>query len=245
MLTRSEDGYHWTPPEDALLPSREGWDSGGVLTANVTEWEGLYYLFYTGVDPQFDVTHSRRYAGYGVSESPLGPWKRGAEPLLGPGGKGFDEDSADDVTVFYKDGKFRMYYKGSYPGLDGNHTEIGVAFSDSITGPYRRYEGNPIMPGHAFAIWPYAGGYLYLSGRKDTNEGTVYNDDPEWKDPRGRQSLFWSEDGLAFEPCCPFENRAPGIYAGSTTDLTKCWGVSVKTRNGSMGRYIARFDFRL
>lgn len=244
MLTTSNNGYHWGPLKDALLPSTNGWDCGGVLTANITVYGSTFYLFYTGVDKEFGISHSLRYVGYAISDSPCGPWERCSKPIFGPSGKGFDEDSADDVTMLYRDNKFWMYYKGMYPGLDGNKSKTGVAFADNITGPYIRYKNNPLITGHAFAIWPYKNGYLYLSGLKDTEEGTMYNDHPEWFDPRGTQSLFWSDDGLRFESCCPFENRAVGIYAGSTRDLTKCWGVSVKTINGHLGRYITRFDFQ-
>jgi len=244
MVTTSPDGYNWTPLCDALIPSDEGWDCAGVLTANVTVSKGLYYMFYTGVDQEFDESHSDRYVGIAYAERPDGPWRKYKDnPILGPSGQGFDMDSVDDVTVLEKDGTFCLYYKGMYPGLDGNHTKIGMAVSDQITGPYTRYEGNPLTVGHAFAIWPYKHGFLYLSGRKDTDEGTVYNDDPCWEDSRGTQSLFWSEDGLTFEPCCHFINRAPGIYVGSKDDITKCWGVSVKTNHGGLGRYLERFDF--
>lgn len=246
MYTTSKDGYSWEPLKDALLPSEKDWDSCGVLTANVLLYNRKYYMFYTGVDEGYDVTHEDRYVGIAVSDSPVGPWKRiPPEPVIGPSREGFDSNSADDVTVIPRDGKFWMYYKGMYPGQDGNFTEVGVAFADNIEGPYVRYGNNPLIVGHAFAIWPYKDGYLYLSGRKDTDEGRAYNDHPNWIDPVGTQSLFWTEDGIHFEACCPFENRAPGIFAGSETDITKCWGVSVKTRNKGMGRYVERFDFVL
>ncbi|QQO10110.1 family 43 glycosylhydrolase [Breznakiella homolactica] len=246
MYTTSPDGYRWEPLRDALLPSAKGWDSAGVLTANVLFYNNTYYMFYTGVDAGYDVSHTDRYVGIARADSPGGPWTRaGDTPVLGPSRTGFDADSADDVTVIPRDGKFWMYYKGMYPGLDGNYSEVGIAMADSITGPYTRYGHNPVMVGHAFAVWPYKDGYLYLSGRKDTNEGTVYNSSPDWHDPRGTQSLFWSGDGIHFEACCPFENRAPGIFVGSESDITKCWGVSVKTRNRDQGRYIERFDFIL
>ena len=63
------------------------------------------------------------------------------------------------------------------------------------------------------------------------------------------RSLFWSQDGINFEPCCEFPNIASGIFSsfihdGSQTDVTKFWGVAVNYREvEDMNRYIYRFDF--
>lgn len=244
IRTTSADGINWDDPVDALLPSEDGWDSGGVLTANVTLWQGKYHMFYTGVDREYTYSHFNRYCGIAVADTPNGPFVRyEGNPVIGPSGIGWDEDSADDVTVFEHNGMFRLYYKGSNPGYTSDDTQIGLAVSDSITGPYKRYEGNPINKGHAFAIWKYKHGFLFLSGLKDGAEGRIYGGD--WNDPKGTQSLYWSEDGVRFEPCCLLANRAAGIFQGNGQDITTCWGVTVKTKNREFGRYVERFDFVL
>ena len=128
---------------------------------------------------------------------------------------------------------------------DGDKTMLGLAWADTITGPYHRYEGNPVIRGHAFSVWPYQDGLCLLSGLKHREgEGRIYGDD--WNDPEGVQYLYYSDDGIHFEPCAPLPNRASGICipeGEDRKDITKYWGVSVATRDTHKKRYIERFDF--
>ena len=240
--TTSADGIRWSPAENALLPAADGFDAGGVLTANVMRMDDKYYMIYTGVDKDYGTKNQFRYIGLAAAISPNGPFERVMKtPLFGPSGSGWDFDSADDVTILKVGDKYRLYYKGSPKGCTSDQTLIGMAQSDLLTGPYTRYEGNPLIKGHAFAIWPYRNGFLYLSGLKDTDEGLIYGED--WDDPRGTQSLYFSEDGISFTAVCPCKNRAAGIYMGDGQDINTCWGVVVKTHDRHLKRYIARFNF--
>jgi predicted GH43/DUF377 family glycosyl hydrolase len=250
MYKTSPDGINWSGGRDALLPSKDGWDSSGVLTAFVVPYEKKYYLFYIGVDDNFDYfTNGKRGCGLAVSDSPDGPWERfGDKQILCPSDNGWDNEGCDDITVLYKDGKWLMYYKGNQKGsIEAVETLVGLAVSDCITGPYKKYEGNPLIKGHAFSIWPYRHGFLYLGGIDD---GDI-NPDPGndlgdyWKP--GRRSLFWSEDGISFESCCQFPNVSSGIFTslvhdGTQTGITKFWGLMVQTDKGMSDRYIYRFD---
>jgi len=247
MYKESEDGLYWSEGKDALLPSDVGWDNKGVLTPYVVPYNGKYYLFYMGVgDNYVSGKDMSRGSGVAVADSIDGPFIRfGDKPIIMPEKDSWDNDSCDDVTVLYKDNKWWMYYKGSTTGLSAEQTQVGLAFSNCITGPYVKYEGNPLIKGHAFAIWPYKHGFLFLSGLKDEDEGTMYEN---WHDTSGKQSLYWSEDGIHFERCCEFPNRAAGIYTsvicdGSQQDITKFWGLTVNTVNNHLGRFIERFDF--
>lgn len=242
MRTSSHDGIHWSPLTDALLPSEAGFDAGGVLTANVMLMDGRYYMIYTGVDKEFGTSNHFRYVGLAAADNPEGVFERVTQsPIIGPSGSGWDYDSADDVTILKISDVYRLYYKGHPAGAESDCTLVGMAESKSLLGPYERYKGNPLIKGHAFAIWPYQHGYLYLSGLKDTDEGRIYGGD--WNDPKGTQSLYWSEDGIAFTPVIPCQNRAAGIFPGDGKDINTCWGVVVKTRDRHLKRYIARFDF--
>lgn len=266
MCKTSKDGYNWSEGSDALLASSSGWDDGGVLTANILLWQGRYYLCYTGVSKQFSVfseinpicnlesaqtvEHAAliKYGvscGLAVADTPDGPWERLPQnPLAVPSGHGWDAHCADDITIIPRDDGFYMYYKGMYRGQDGNDSQVGYAFSKTLAGPYMRMCDEPLVRGHAFALWPYKQGWLYLGGVMDKQgEGRVYNDHPTWENYEGSQSLFWSQDGLHFVPCASIANRAAGIYVGDQSDLTKCWGVTVKTQDTYKGRYIERFDF--
>lgn len=244
MKTSSVDGIHWGPLQDSLLPADSGFSAGGVLTANVFVKEGKYYLIYTGVDQDFGKTNENRYVGIAWADHPDDMFVPiNSEPIIGPSGSGWDADSVDDVTILENSGEYWLYYKGGYPGCDLDRMKIGLAKSQQMLEGYVRYDGNPLIQGHAFAIWKYKDGFLLLTGLKDGEEGSIYKGN--WDDPVGKQSLFWSEDGIHFQPVAPCVNRAAGIYAGNGTDITTCWGVIVKTIDTHWKRYIERFDFVL
>lgn len=245
MCCTSKDGCHWEKGFDALLPGTEGqWDETGVLTANVIPHEGRYYMFYTGVNRHYDDPGYKRCCGLAVSDHPSLMFEKFMEqPVFSPGKEGsWDDSCCDDISAVYWNGQWRIYYKGHTAGTSADDTMLGVAFSDKLTGPYCRYEGNPLLRGHAFAIWPYRNGLLLLSGLKHDHIGKIYGGD--WHDPAGKQYLYYSEDGLHFEPCCEFANRAAGIYSpGSEADLTECFGIIVNTKNKHLERFLERVDF--
>lgn len=252
MCKTSPDGINWSEGKDALLPSKDGWDSCGVLTAFVVTHEDKFYLFYIGIDETYDdITNGKKGCGVAIADSPDGPWERFVDKqIIYPSEKGWDSDGCDDLTVLYKDGKWLMYYKGSRPGRRGVETNVGLATSDCITGPYTKYEGNPLIKGHAFSIWPYKYGFLYLGGIDDgkVNTGRFARHGKYWQS--GKRSLFWSEDGINFKECCQFPNVSSGIFTstihdGRQTDATKFWGLMVQTRDKAkpwLHRYIYRFD---
>lgn len=250
MCCTSSDGYAWSQPFDALLPSEsEAWDDSGVLTAYVIRHNGKFYLFYTGVDKRFASGEtSYRTCGVAVADSPDGMFKRfRSKPILLPGAAGSWEDEAnDDITILYWKEKWHAFFKGTtYACTNPDMTQLGVATSNNFEGPYEKYQGNPIIKGHAFAVWPYGDGLLMLTGLKHT-EGTIYGGD--WHDKIGIQYLYYSSDGINFEPCCEFPNRAAGIYYPDNDgthryDICDCWGVSVNTTDTDKKRFIERFDF--
>lgn len=242
----SADGINWSEGRSALEPSADGWDNGGVLTANVFYWQGMYYMWYIGVRRGYK--GEPRDCSLARAKTLDGPFERFSDsPFLlhGPEGSWYDNSLDDVSSVFFK-GKWLTYFKGvSYAKDDGDLSMLGLAFSDSPLGPYEFYDGNPIVRGHAFSIWPYKNGLLLLSGLKDKEgEGYIYRGD--WNDSRGHQYLYYSEDGISFTPCAEFENRASGIYIPEDSRkewIGNYWGVSVKSTNAHLGRYIERFDF--
>jgi hypothetical protein len=136
-----------------VLAPRPGYfDSGTCHNPSIYKVDGRYWLFYMGAAPgQFGT----KRIGYAVANSPWGPWERCTEPLLLPGEKGEWDDYITTNPAFLKDptGKYRLYYKSCNEyeylnvrinNISGNR-KYGVAFADSIKGPYRRYEKNPIV----------------------------------------------------------------------------------------------------
>lgn len=244
----SEDGYHWDRHFDALLPAENGWDSAGVLTANVIQDGNRFFMFYTGVGADYAAKETtRRCCGLAVSDNPDGIFNRISDaPVLMWGEEGsWNDESVDDVSAVYFRGKWMIYFKGtrfSEPAAD--KTRLGVAFADHIGGPYQFYENNPIILGHAFSIWPYKDGLCLLTGLKHKEgEGTIYGDD--WNNKKGVQYLYYSDDGLNFVPCSKFDNRATGMFVPDgdlKADIQNYWGVSVSTRDTHKKRYIERFN---
>lgn len=249
MCCTSKDGIHWEEGKDALLPAESGWDCAGVLTANVIHDKGRFYMFYTGEGTDFaEGKTTRRCCGLAAADTPDGPFERlGNEPVLQWEEEGsWDDEAVDDISAVFFQNRWLVYFKGSrLTEPDGDKTMLGLAWADTITGPYHRYEGNPVIRGHAFSIWPYKEGLCLLSGLKHREgEGRIYGDN--WNDPEGIQYLYYSEDGIHFEPCAPFPNRASGIFipeGEDQKDITKYWGVSVATADAHKKRYIERFDF--
>ena len=60
-------------------------------------------------------------------------------------------------------------------------------------------------------------------------------------------SLLPSKDGIHFEPCCEFPNRAAGIYVladiEEQKEISNYWGIGVKTHDTHKKRYLYRFGF--
>ena len=98
ILLSSTDALNWKFEQIALErnPS-DAWDNLSVLTAFMVPYQGVFYLFYTGVNTDFeDSNTSRRGIGYAVSNSPYGPWERPPDnQILHPGELG----SWDELCV--------------------------------------------------------------------------------------------------------------------------------------------------
>ncbi|MDR2916965.1 MAG: glycoside hydrolase family protein [Tannerella sp.] len=136
-----------------VLASRPGYfDSATCHNPSIYNVDGRYWLFYMGTA---DGKFGTKRIGYAVADSPWGPWERCDEPLLMPGNSGEWDDYITTNPAFLKhpNGEYWLYYKSCNEyeylnqrinGISGNR-KYGVAFADNITGPYRRYEKNPVV----------------------------------------------------------------------------------------------------
>jgi len=98
-------------------------------------------------------------------------------------GISFDTDAVVNPRhVFFK-GKWFMYYKGV---KRGQPTDNGVAIADSLAGPYRKYEGNPLLYGHGHFAWRYKHGIIMV------NFDAWYE--------KNYVRILWPQDGLHFVP---------------------------------------------
>ncbi len=155
---------------DIALEGRGGeyWDSWSVHNPSVYKVGNKFVLLYMGTDGSklgiskdefldqtqedqdrmhMELVASQR-VGMAISDSANGPWKRVSDgrPMVDVGG--LDEWDGVCTTnpgfVATPEGKYYLYYKGLDSAVIRNR-RYGVAISDNLEGPYKKYEGNPII----------------------------------------------------------------------------------------------------
>ncbi|MDW7691409.1 glycosyl hydrolase [Flammeovirgaceae bacterium SG7u.111] len=201
----SKDGITWDEQGLAVGRGEAGaYDDRSVFTPQVLVHEGKYILVYQTVKFPY-VNRVKNQVGMAISDSPRGPFKKLAEPILSPSDDGewlgeednrfyvkkqgsFDSHKVHDPTLVHFNDKFYLYYKGERMGehktFGGREIKWGVAISDKLEGPYVKSEYNPITnSGHELCVWKYDGGIAAL----------IITDGPE------RNTIQWSPDGVNFE----------------------------------------------
>jgi hypothetical protein len=183
----SDDGTRWKV-ETELLPGEPGsfddfWREG----LQVVAFEGKFWMFYAAnatddVKYGNDKRNGYRMNGIGllVADQPEGPWKRATDkPLFvrSEDPNAWDYDMTNNPYPVYFKGKWFIYYKSKNTQKGITRTLQGVAVADAITGPYVKYENNPICDGHGSFVWAWRGGITML--------------------PFGAKGkIHWSPDGL-------------------------------------------------
>jgi len=136
-----------------LAPRGEGhWDATTCHNPHIQYLDGQYCLFYMGNSN--GKTDTKRI-GLATSKSLYGPWTRPDKPLLEPGAPGAWDDHCTTNPAFVKhpNGQYWLYYKSwnsndyynsKDPLIRGNR-KYGLAVSDQLTGPYKRYSADPVI----------------------------------------------------------------------------------------------------
>jgi len=157
-LFTSTNLVDWTHRGE-VIGSQSDDDSFGCVNVDVLCHDGSVYIYYLGIGKN-DFESRKRNEGWNVrpddrsyltstimvaeSESPLGPFKK-RTPLLRAGPKGsWDHWKVLDPKVIKVDGQFRLYFKGFNTKFHLSR-KIGFATSSSPTGPFKKYEKNPIL----------------------------------------------------------------------------------------------------
>ena len=188
----SEDGIVWTELGEVLSRSEgDGWDNFGVITPYVVPERNGFYLFYTsshkseGENWEVRGEKNKRNIGVAFSEKPYLPFARiSSSPLLSPSESGWDSYLVDDTHIMKSGGKYYLYYKGGDKEVTPSTTRWGLAVSDTVCGPYKKYEDNPVTDsGHTVCIIRYGRGLIALFD----NAGPC------------RHSIGYSENGICFE----------------------------------------------
>ncbi|ALI97851.1 glycoside hydrolase family protein [Rufibacter tibetensis] len=226
-----------------LAPRGEGfWDGTTCHNPHIKFVDGRYCLFYMGNSN--GKTDTKRI-GLATADSLYGPWKRPDKPLLEAGKTGAWDDHCTTNPAFleHSSGKYWLYYKSwntheyenyTDPKIRGNR-KYGLAISNALEGPYKRYKGNPILDyssrgnniqaedGH---VWYEGGKYkmlmrdmgifnhqygLYVESKNGINWGepkvAYYNTDHYFSQPPAPKHL--SKYGRFERPQLLFQNGRP------------------------------------
>ncbi len=160
----SKDGNHWDEQGIAVGRGEPGqYDDRSVFTPEVMAHKGKYYLVYQTIKAPY-LNRTKNEVGMAIADSPRGPWKKLAKPILKPTDNGewlgednrflaknqgdFDSHKVHDPTLMFYNNQFYLYYKGERYGekttAGGREIRWGVAIADKPEGPYIKSEFNPI-----------------------------------------------------------------------------------------------------
>lgn len=160
-------------------------------------------------------------------------------------GDPFDSHRVDDASVILRGGEYWMYYKGRAWTATVCETQIGLAIATSPTGPWRRYEANPVIEvGHEIMVWPHGPGVAeYGHFCTPSSEGGY---------SRARAGeVFYAEDGRSFTRAVAIDGellRNPGGFFPDCYNDPKSggggtWGISFVENRGR--EYLVRWDMDL
>jgi len=233
LYANSKDGKNWKAVDYVPLGPKGSCYDLAIEQANVLHHKGRFYLFSLGFTTNIRKYGLRRAGIFCLTaDKPEGPWRQVGDVLVAPSrdGRSFDTDKVVNPRhVFFK-GKWFMYYKGV---KKGEPTDNGVAIADSLTGPYRKYEGNPVLFGHGHFAWRYKHGIIMV------NFDAFYE--------KTYTRILWTEDGLHFVPLveskgtflfgslyCPCDPLCGKPVTDKPT--TKYWGLQSVYYRGKTGQ---------
>jgi len=248
VAVSDDEGHNWQELGEVLTTGKKGeWDSQAVFTPSVIEEKGVYYLYYTGVQPtpgnvagDFENNSVNDFTAIGVAKStnPAGPFVRSPNnPVLSVSSNKneFDSYRIDDAVLFKKENRFWLYYKGRKytDGKSGPaHTKMGVAFSDNPEGVFIKYKKNPVLAkSHEVFVWRQNSGVACLASISCTFEYAA-----DWLD--------FTTNPLAVQVERKNRPNAPGAFRPDLTNIPGenrlTWGISM-IHNGA-DCYLVRWE---
>ena len=128
-----------------IVGDKSGYDAGGVKDPALFYQDGVFYCYYSAFSDSDEAREDVRWVvACSTASDPQGPWtKRGIQipPSDIPGE--WDYWKAGDPALFHESGVYYLYYEIAYPQM--NEGAIGVATAPSPLGPWKKYEGNPLL----------------------------------------------------------------------------------------------------
>lgn len=190
------------------------WDYDNLHNPLIQEFDGRYYLYYTGNAGNGEWWDHRNHqrAGVAVADHPAGPWRRFDQPLLDVTPGSFDHLLTSSPTVARnRKGDYILIYKGVSAGKPpfGGNVRMGVAIGKHPAGPFRKL--NVTVFDHPTAKFPTDDNFIWF---QNDQFYAIVKDYGGHYSPLGKTSLvlFESLDGLKWELSryalvAPFELR--------------------------------------
>ncbi|SHH57293.1 glycoside hydrolase family protein [Clostridium grantii] len=191
----------------------DNWDSWSIHNPSVYKVQDKYIMLYMGSDgskigatldeigemtqeeykPYFHKLVESKRVGMAIADNLNGPWQRvGSEPMIKTGelGKWDSFCTSNPAFVISPEGKYRIYYKAwdydSATKFNGNR-KYGFAESDNLTGPYVKYENNPVIE------------YSYIEEKIQCEDASIWYENGMYKSVMRDMGVFNHEYGLYVE----------------------------------------------
>jgi len=201
---------------EVVLKGRGGqaWDSWSIHNPSVYKVDDKYIILYMGSDGSKlgkslseigDIDHdtylpymrklvNSKRVGMAIADSLDGPWTRVSidAPMIEVGAEEAWDSFCTSNPTFTKtpQGKYRIYYKAwsnaTAKRFNGNR-QYGFAESDTLTGPYKKYEGNPVID------------YSYIEEKIQAEDAYLWHEDNKYKIVMRDMGVFNHEYGLYIE----------------------------------------------
>ncbi len=147
-------------PNPLVSPGERGdWDGAVVEAGGFLKDRNTYYFYFHGAPGDHENWPRGGYRiGVASAPHPLGPWKKhDANPIIDLGEVGtWKGKMVACAAVLKEDGnKYYMWYGGR-----GNRWDIGLATASHPLGPWKQYEGNPVLEDFGFV-----GGVVKVDGK--------------------------------------------------------------------------------
>ncbi len=210
--------------------------------------DGKYHMFYSRWKKDYGfygwLTHSE--IAHAVSDNPSGPWAYVETALQGPRENRWDAITAHNPKIKYFNGKYYLYYVGTNLGdktfteeelIETAHTgyshpnwkilrpnqRVGVAVSNSVNGPWKRFDKPLIEP--SGPITTLTVNPAITKGKDDNYYLIVKGDKPNEKRFIRNQAMAISKS-----PTGPFEIQEKPVIDYIDTEDMSMWYDEIRDR---------------
>ncbi|MDC0584741.1 family 16 glycosylhydrolase [Bacteroidales bacterium] len=142
-------------PQGIIMEGRPGmWDAHTIHNPSIYRVDGKYVMLYIGNDTtKQDEWRTRaksagtQRVGMAIADSPYGPWKRFDKPMIDVSADSMAWDGYCTVNpgfLKHPNGEYWIYYR-AWDRRNDDRRKTGVAMAKKLTGPYAKYDKNPVI----------------------------------------------------------------------------------------------------